>query len=184
MSKNTIGTIISCVSFLVYAMLAILQYRSYVGVFQGKMTIGGYVAAQSMFNSYATWLVKIAAFFPLVVFFRRMLRWNRGARCGILILSIIVPLVISAISTPLYSQSLNLISNGVIMSGAFWMYQVFGVISGAISTLVYVAAAKGIGLLGKIDYQKNTSIDSITTENSSSYSYLEQYKQKKKNGGI
>jgi len=64
------------------------------------------------------------------------------------------------------------------------MYQVFGVISGAVSTLVYVAAANGIGLLGKIDYQKNTSIDSITTESSSSYSYLEQYKQQKKNGGI
>lgn len=184
MSKKTVGTIISSVSFLIYVLLAVVQYRSYIGVFQGRTTLGSYVALQSMIQSYAAWLIQIAAFFPLLVFFRHTIHWNRGAKCCMLIAAIVVPSILSSIGTPFYSQSLNAISNGQIMTGAFWISILLNVISRAISTIIWVAAANGIGLLGKSDYQHKMSSDSAPTESNSSYSYLEQYKQRKNNGGI
>lgn len=157
MSKKAItaGIIVSCICLFLYCVLTIVQYVLFNDTFKGGSTMGYFIAASNYLQSFSCWLVKIAAFFPMMLFFRCTLHWKKGGRWVILIAAVVAPWILSRIGNVGFSLCIQAIENSTMLQGIIELtvYSQFCFFADAISAFVWAAAVYGLGLAGKAGMQ-------------------------------
>lgn len=147
MSKKSISICVIAGFASTCFILVLIHLFSYLSVYQGRITIGQFLARYNLLSPLENICIQGAVFLPLVLLFRRILRLHWGFRLGIILTALFIPGILSYISSTLMNLSINFAVNQQLILVPHVLGTILRLIGAAVSTTVLVAAAFGIGLI-------------------------------------
>ncbi len=164
--KKTVGIAVSCGCFGLYLLIAILQFRAYISASAGSFLWNEDYSRLERYQYFAQYAVRIAAFYPLTLLFRRMRRWKMWGKICAAIGVLVLPTLLVRLGNACYLDCTLKAAGGEQNLGKFLAYLVLRLLAAVISTLLLVAAAHGLGLMGRRQPRKKIDAASQTEEKS------------------
>ena len=100
-------------------------------------------------NHFAQYAVRIASLSPLILLFRRMRRWKMWGKICAAIGLLVLPTLLVRLGNACYLDCTLKAAGGERNLGKFPAYLAFRLLAAVISTLLPVAGAHGLGLMGE-----------------------------------
>ena len=101
-------------------------------------------------NHFAQYAVRIASLSPLTLLFRRMRRWKMWGKICAAIGLLVLPTLLVRLGNACYLDCTLKAAGGERNLGKFPAYLVLRLLAAVISTLLPVAGAHGLGLMGEM----------------------------------
>lgn len=149
MTKKNVGVVVSCGCFGGYLLLVALQLRAYIGVSAGGFLWNEDYSRLERYQYFAQYAVQIASFYPLNLLFRRMRRWKKWGKICAAIGVLVLPTLLVRLGNACYLDCTLKAVEGRRRLGTFLAYLAFRLLAAVISTLLPVAGAHGLGLMGE-----------------------------------
>lgn len=149
MTKKNVGVVVSCGCFGGYLLLVVLQLRAYIGVSAGGFLWNEDYSRLERYQYFAQYAVQIASFYPLNLLFRRMRRWKKWGKICAAIGVLVLPTLLVRLGNACYLDCTLKAVEGRRRLGTFLAYLAFRLLAAMISTLLPVAGAHGLGLMGE-----------------------------------
>ena len=175
MPKKSIWLLVSGIGILVILAIAGIEYWLLIR----RYTVGSSIELLVTLPRIVAPLIRIAAFFPLLPLFRCILNCGRGKKLCIVVGLIVLSWYLNQVGNSFFGHGINQTATGSAIT-ALQAYLLFNLLFDIITTIFWVAAAQGVGLI-KVDATlSNAETDPIQTQEFSGRSYLKQYKERRK----
>ncbi|MDO4388786.1 MAG: hypothetical protein Q4C31_07005 [Eubacteriales bacterium] len=149
MTKKNVGVVVSCGCFGGYLLLVALQLRAYIGVSAGGFLWNEDYSRLERYQYFAQYAVQIASFYPLTLLFRRMRRWKKWGKICAATGVLVLPALLVRLGNACYLDCTLKAVEGQRRLGTFLAYLAFRLLAAVLATLLPVAGAHGLGLMGE-----------------------------------
>lgn len=175
MPKKSIWLLVSGIGILVILAIAGIEYWLLIR----RYTVGSSIELLVTLPRIVAPLIRIAAFFPLLPLFRCILNCGRGKKLCIVIGLIVLSWYLNQVGNSFFGHGINQTATGSAIT-ALQAYLLFNLLFDIITTIFWVAAAQGVGLIKVDTTLSNAKTDPIQAQEFSGRSYLKQYKERRK----